>query len=109
VGLPGYKGGSNPLNGWVLCEDNYYYYQTAVEPVDPKVAGSGQTAPLFTSYTVGTMPMPEVGGAEIEHKNMHFELEIATQAIAANKLDGTVETWQDAWKKALGAAPVVKQ
>ena len=109
VGLPGYKGGSNPLNGWVLCEDNYYYYQTAVEPVDPTVAGSGQTAPLFTKYTVGTMPMPEVGGAEIEHKNMHFELEIATQAIAANKLDGTVETWQDAWKKALGTAPVVKQ
>ena len=101
VGLPGYKGGDNPLNNWTLCTDGYYYYTVAVEP-------DAETAALFDTYTVGDMPMPEIGGAEVEHANMHFELEIATQAIAANKLDGTPDTWDNAWEKALGAKPVQK-
>ena len=54
------------------------------------------------------MPMPEIGGAEVDNANLHFTLEIATQAIAANKLDGTPENWDVAWEKALGAKPVKK-
>lgn len=102
VGLAGYKGANNPLNNWTLCKDGYYYY---TEPVDP----DNETDPLFTSYTVGTMPMPEIGGAEVDNANMHFELEIATQAIAANNLNGTVSiTWDVAWQNATGKKPVKK-
>ena len=103
VGLPGYGDTPNPKteNGWQLCKDGYYYYMTAVEP--------GAVVPdLFTSYTIGLIPNSEIAGAEIDNKDMHFELEIAVQAIKANTLDGTPDTWTNAWKDALGAAPVKK-
>ena len=102
VGLPGYKGGDNPLNDWQLCDDGYYYYMKPVKR--DEATGS----PLFTSYTVGEMPMPDLAGAEVEHANMHFELEISTQAIAANKLNGKPEDWDVAWEKATGKKPVKK-
>ena len=101
-GLPGYKGGTNPLNDWMLCDDGYYYYTLPVSR--DEATGS----PLFTSYTVGKMPMPDLAGAEVEHANMHFELEISTQAIAANKLNGKPEDWDVAWEKATGKKPVKK-
>ena len=102
AGLPGYKGGTNPLNDWMLCDDGYYYYMLPVSR--DEATGS----PLFTSYTVGTMPMPDLAGAEVEHANMHFELEISTQAIAANKINGLPEDWDVAWEKATGKKPVKK-
>ena len=102
VGLPGYKGGDNPLNDWQLCDDGYYYYMKPVKR--DEATGS----PLFTSYTVGKMPMPDLAGAEVEHANMHFELEISTQAIAANKINGLPEEWDVAWEKATGKKPVKK-
>lgn len=104
VGLPGYHGATNPISGndWVLCEDGFYYFRTAVEPGDT-------TDDLFDTYTVGTIPNAELAGAVIDNASMHFTLEIATQAIAANKLDGTPDTWQNAWARALGTAPTIKQ
>lgn len=100
-------------NNWQLCKDGYYYYTKAVEP------GAAITDPLFTSYTIGIIPNSEIAGAELDNASMHFELEIATQAIKANSLDGTVpqvgsgeaktDDWEGAWAKALGSAPVKKQ
>ena len=111
VGLAGYDM-ANPNNGWQLCEDGYYYYMLAVEP------GAITTA-LFTSYEIGLIPNSEIAGQELDNASMHFELEIATQAIKANSLDGTVpqvgsgqaktDDWAGAWAKALGSAPVKKQ
>ena len=101
VGLAGYDM-ANPNNGWQLCTDGYYYYTLPVEP-------NAITTALFSSYEVGTMPKASIGGAVLAGATMHFELEIATQAIKANKLDGTADTWQNAWAAALGAAPVKKQ
>ena len=86
----------------MLCDDGYYYYMLPVKR--DEATGS----PLFTSYTVGKMPMPDLAGAEVEHANMHFELEISTQAIAANKLNGKPEDWDVAWEKATGKKPVKK-
>ena len=114
VGLPGYleKSGTgetatstrnpNPNNGWQLCTDGYYYYLTAVDP------GAATGGSLFTSYEVGTIPNTEIAGAQIDHKEMHFELEIATQAISALQSNGEPYTWADAWANALGSAPVKK-
>ena len=105
VGLAGYKdatkntNGDNPYNGWVLCKDGYYYYTEVVEPKDT-------TSALFNSYKVKTMPRPEIAGDQSVNTDMHFTLEIATQAVAANKLDGTPDTWLNAWTRALGSAPV---
>ena len=115
TGLAGYKGANNPLNKWYLCDDGFYYYS---EPVDPgKIIGtapSGATNasdylgnPLFTKYEIGTAPSVTISGV---NTNIHFSLEIATQAVTAKKLDGsTYTTWQEAWKNATGSAPVVKQ
>ena len=44
----------------------------------------------------------------MDAEEMHFELEIATQAISAVKLDGTEYTWTEAWYRALGETPVIK-
>lgn len=108
VGLAGYDKG-NPNNGWMLCDDGYYYYTTAVPPItEVTQASQAQTAALFTSYTVGTIPNTEIAGQEIENASMHFELEISTQAVSAIKLDGSVYTWDEAWERALGKKPVKK-
>ena len=101
VGLAGYDM-PNPNNGWMWCEDGYYYYTLAVEP-------DAITTALFTSYTVGNIPNAEIAGANIPNSSMYFTLEVSTQAIAANKLDGTADTWDNAWERALGAKPVKKQ
>ena len=105
TGLPGYKGGANPLTegGWVLCKDGYYYYQTVVEP------GQNTGSDLFTKYQLNTRPgAVSVAGQVLSTSSMHFELEIATQAISAKKLDGTHYTWTEAWARALGSAPEIK-
>ena len=101
VGLAGYDM-ANPNNGWTLCDDGYYYYTLAVEP-------DAVTTALFSSYKVGLIPNAEIAGAEIDNKSMHFTLEIATQAIAANDLNGVAKAWDDAWAEALGSKPVKKQ
>ena len=54
-------------------------------------------APLFTSYTVGSVPGAAVAGAV---KNIYFQLEIATQAISAKKSDGSSYTYTKAWANA---------
>lgn len=106
--LAGYKGANNPLNGWYLCTDGYYYYQYAVEP--GKVTGYDNEGTyvqekLFTSYEVGIAPKVTISGV---NTNIHFSLEIATQAVSANKLDGSQYTWQDAWENATGTKPTIK-
>lgn len=113
VGLAGYKDtsdastannlGENPFNDWVLCRDGYYYYTL---PVDP----DGTTSNLFDSYTIKSAPQPTYGGQVWNVDQIHFTLEIATQAISANKLDGSPYAWDDAWAIALGEAnkPVKK-
>ena len=98
----------NGYNDWVLCEDGYYYYTVALEPESKDVNGNSKTQALFTEYKVGTAPMSKIAGLAIKNKNMHFTLEIATQAVAANKRDGTVDTWLNAWQKA-GVTPVPVQ
>ena len=89
AGLPG--------NGWVRAKDGYFYYTTAVEP------GQATGTALFTSYTPPTdHPDYQIAGKYVD---THFVMEIATQAVNANKNDGTTMTWQEAWKEALGTAP----
>lgn len=107
--LPGYKNGDNPLNGWYLCTDGFYYYSQPVAP--DKVTGFVSEddvyveQKLFTSYTVGTAPTVTVSGVNTD---IHFTLEISTQAIAANKIDGSHYGWQEAWKNATGTQPTIK-
>ena len=99
VGLPGYD--ETALNnGWVLGDDGYYYFTKAVAP--GKVTGGMSDdnyveAPLFTSYTVGSVPAAAVAGVV---KNVYFQLEIATQAISAKKSDGSSYTYTEAWANA---------
>ena len=104
VGLPGYSktGGDNPLNGWQLCEDGYYYYTSVVAP------GAATGSALFTSYETAIVPAAAIAGNEMDAEEMHFQLEIATQAISAVKRDGTEYTWTEAWYRALGETPVIK-
>ena len=123
-GLPGYKGQANPnANGWVLCTDGYYYYTTAVPPYDAtKTKAQNKAAgaickPLFTKYTVKLKPeATSIAGAVMDVTTMHFELEVAAQAISAVERSGLVmkdsednDDWAGAWAKALGSAPVKKQ
>jgi len=107
VDLAGYDKG-NTYNGWTLCKDGYYYYTAVVPPITEvgENVAQAQTTALFTSYTVGTIPNASLAGADIDNKTMHFELEIATQAVSAIKLDGSQYTWKEAWARALGAEPV---
>ena len=108
VDLAGYDK-ENPYNDWTLCEDGYYYYTIVVPPItEVTQASQAQTKALFTSYTVGTIPNTEIAGQEIANASMHFELEIATQAVSAIKLDGSVYAWDEAWERALGTKPVKK-
>ena len=106
AGLPG--------TGWVRATDGYFYYTTAVDP--GKIIGTAPANatnasdylgnPLFTSYTPPTTaPDYQIAGKFVES---HFVMEIATQAVNANNLDGTPMTWQEAWTKALGTAPQPK-
>lgn len=100
-GLAGYDQ-ANPYKKWQLCDDGYYYYMDAVDP------GAWTADPLFDSYVTKIAPKAQLAGEILETAQMHFELEIATQAIIAVKLDGTLYDWDDAWARALGAKPVKK-
>ena len=107
--LAGYKDGDNPTNGWYLCEDGYYYYSNPVAPGKETGKLSGENyvvEKLFTKYTIGTAPTVTISGVNTQ---IHFSLEIATQAVAANEIDGTHMDWQNAWEKALGTTPVIKE
>ena len=100
-GLVGYtkNGKSGTGNtGWVKGNDGYYYYTAKVAPN----ATTGTA--LFNSYTVTLANVPEirVAGALQE---VHFVMEISTQAISAKKLDGSDYDWNVAWNNALGYDP----
>ena len=107
VGLPGYGAGKsfytpNPDHDWQLCDDDYYYYTKVVNP------GDATGTALFTSYETKIAPAAAIAGEEMDTEQMHFELEIATQAISAVKIDGTEYSWTEAWYRALGKTPVIK-
>ena len=89
VGLVGYD--SSYSGDWVYnTEDGYYYYTKVVKAKESVPASD----PLFVSYTVGTPPAVRVAG---NVKNVYFELQVATQAISAKKLDGSFYTYDEAW------------
>lgn len=99
----------NPNKDWMLCDDGYYYYTIAVPPItEVESEAQAQTKALFSKYTLKKIPAVEIGGEMTDPTTMHFELEIATQAISAIKLDGSVYTWDEAWERALGKKPVKK-
>ena len=107
IGLPGYGAGKsfytpNPDHDWQLCDDDYYYYTKVVNP------GDATGTALFTSYETKIAPAAAIAGEEMDTEDMHFELEIATQAISAVKIDGTEYSWTEAWNRALGRTPVIK-
>ncbi len=120
--LPGYKNDTEAgtpgttvftSDWWVMGGDGYYYFKYVVpagksvpaQDTDTKylaVSASGTTektdgAPLFESYTIKDAPDARVAG---KVEDIFFELEIATQAISAKKLDGTYFTMEEAWAKA---------
>lgn len=107
--LAGYTRGEtpcgNPLNDWVLCKDGFYYYQKVVK------AGETTGSPLFTKYEVNT-GFPRVIPFGVKEYNIHFQLEIATQAVSAKmtaeKNGKTEYTWDEAWERALGSKPEKK-
>ena len=104
TGLPGYDQ-SNPYRNWLLCEDGYYYYTQMVNPGD--YTGSD----LFDSYISEIIPATIIAGTVMDSSLMHFELEISTQAVTAVKTDGhegSLYTWDEAWKNATGTKPVKK-
>ena len=116
VGLVGYDGTTSQY--WVKGADGYYYYKYPVpadtgtipgDYIDPDT-GDTETAttqikakqPLFSSYTIGEAPIVKIAD---QIQPIHFELEIATQAISAKENDRTYLTMQQAWTKALGYDP----
>lgn len=113
TGLPGYNGastfkadsGSDATAGWQLCTDGYYYYTKIVEP------GHYTGSNLFSTYTTSITPAVIIAGVVMDQSEMHFELEISTQAITAVKMDGhegSRYTWKQAWANATGETPVEK-
>lgn len=100
-GLVGYtKNGKDGTGntGWVKGKDGYYYYTTKVAP-----GATTGTAP-FNSYTVtlANVPKIKVAGALQE---VHFVMEVSTQAISAKTLTGGDYNWYDAWNSATGYDP----
>lgn len=100
-GLVGYtKNGKTGAGneGWVKGKDGYYYYTTKVAP-----GATTGTAP-FNSYTVtlANVPRIKVAGALQE---VHFVMEVSTQAISAKTLTGGDYNWYDAWNNATGYDP----
>ena len=105
LNLAGYDQ-ADSYNEWQLGKDGYYYF---THPVAPDMVtgvtqnGSYVEKVLFTSYTLGTPPEVEIAGVQTD---IHFQLEISTQAVSAKQLDGTdFASWKDAWKNALGYDP----
>ena len=100
-GLVGYtKNGKTGAGneGWVKGKDGYYYYTTKVAP-----GATTGTAP-FTSYTVTLANVPKIRVAG-EVQEVHFVMEVSTQAISAKTLTGGDYNWYDAWKNATGEDP----
>ena len=100
-GLVGYtKNGKTGTGntGWVKGNDGYYYYTTKVAPN----ATTGTA--LFNTYTVTLAQVPRIKVAG-ELQDVHFVMEISTQAISAKKQDGTDYAWNKAWENALGKDP----
>ena len=100
-GLVGYTKNSKTgagNEGWVKGKDGYYYYTTKVAPN----ATTG-TAP-FNSYTVTLANVPKIKVAG-ELQDVHFVMEVSTQAISAKTLTGGDYTWNKAWENALGEDP----
>ena len=98
----------NGYNNWVLCTDGYYYYTLVVPPVTENPAAA-TTSKLFTEYLLKQIPVVQNAGVVTDPTTMHFELEIATQAIYAVQLDGSqYESWDVGWASALGETPVAK-
>ena len=91
-GLAGYsnttasKSFDNPYpaeNGWYY-KDGYYYFTKSVKP------GDATDSPLFNSYTISKIPHATNAGVVVS-EGMYFTLEIATQAISARNLDGSLK------------------
>ena len=96
---------ANPLNGWLLCDDGFYYYTEVVE------AGKDAGGSLFTSYKVNP-DFPRNVDTGVTNHEIYFQLEISTQAVSA-KMTAEKEgksnyTWDAAWERALGYKPVKK-
>ena len=94
--LDGYKGPEASAvysaEKWKKGSDGYYYYS------DPVPVGEATAEALFEKYTVTYVPEVRVGGIA---QKVTFELEIATQAISANKTDGTQwSSYTAAWDNA---------
>lgn len=113
TGLVGYNGAASSF--WEKGKDGYYYFVHVVPADNGTIPGAyktvsggeatevtGPSAPLFTSYTVGEAPTSEIAGLGV---TIHFELEIATQAVSAKNTDTSYLTWKEAWTKALGYDP----
>ena len=86
--------------GWVKGADGYYYYTEIVR------VGQQTGTPVFNSYTVTLDNVPKIQVAG-EMQDVHFVMDIATQAISAKNLDTSDNTWKNAWGKALGYDPTV--
>ncbi len=93
-GLAGYKNNnpdtpkdfSNPYPataGWYY-KDGYYYFTKSV------AKGEATDTPLFNSYTISKVPHATNAGVVLSG-DMYFTLEIATQAISARNLDGSLK------------------
>ena len=94
--LDGYKGPTASAvysaEKWKKGSDGYYYYS------DPVPVGEATAEALFEKYTVTYVPDVKVGGIS---QKVTFELEVATQAISANKTDGTQwSSYTEAWNNA---------
>jgi len=106
-GLVGYDPSVNAATSkWIKVGD-YYYYKEPVEPgfiigTAPTDASEAEKDyylgnPLFTKYTIKDAPDVTVATAK---KPIWFELEIAVQAISANKNDGDHYSLSEAWARA---------
>ena len=80
-----------PGTNWTLEDDGYYYYE---DPIAPNAYIPNN---LFTKYTVLDAPAAAVSG---EVRQIYFQLEIATQAISAKKINGSYYTREEAWARA---------
>ena len=110
AGLAGYDQSTTYKNWFYNSVDGFYYYTKYVEPGKATGENGADTSgnlihdPLFSTYTVGVAPDSQLGGLDVE---IHFSLEISTQAISAKKSDGSRYTWKEAWTNALGYDPTV--
>ena len=100
VGLPA-KG--ETVKNWIR-RDKYYYYTIAVKP-EKSIEDQ-----LFESYTLPVTAIPDIyirdnAGNPQKARNVHLVLDVVVQAVSAIDADGNLyESYEDAWKAALGAS-----